>query len=618
MRLSLTARLTGAFTLVALVAAAAGVFQMFALKQVDTQYRDIIENIDQVSADTLQLESLINQKSASLWGYYIFSATEQRNQFEIAQHDMELVFKRLDAVTDPAAQTLVKNLANANQQLDKVAQLAFVNLASGERDKALVVLQTDGSTLVANMTPMTMQLRAKIGEAAAAQKKSAADAAYRARIVGYGGASIALAVAIIFGIILALGITRPIRQAAGAARQLAEGDLTFQLKALKGTDERADLINGVNRAVQSLRQLLEGVEQSTSAVLAATESLATSAEQAAGGVSGAALVAHEVAQGATEQGAAVDEMRRTMEELRQTIHQIAEGAGQTSAEVTEASELLAEMVAAIDGMAASAGQVAAGSTRAAATARDGAQVVTRAAEGMGRVQAAVGESAQSIKEMEQLSSKVGDITRVITEIAANTSLLSLNAAIEAARAGEQGRGFAVVADAVRQLAEQSAESAKEIAALVGSIQACTAQAAKAMARGMTEVESGVTLTGDAGKALQGIVKMAEEAAREVSTIAEAAQAVRSNASSVVKAFDSVAAVTEESTAATEEMAAGANQVSASTERVAEISQQNNGAAESVSAAVAELNASTEQVAAAAQQLGQVAGELKSQISRFKL
>lgn len=90
----------------------------------------------------------------------------------------------------------------------------------------------------------------------------------------------------------------------------------------------------------------------------------------------------------------------------------------------------------------------------------------------------VGSVTENIKQMEQLTSMISGFANIIAGISNKTNMLSLNAAIEAARAGEQGKGFAVVAGEVRNLAEQSAKSSKEIAETVDAVQSFSANMGK--------------------------------------------------------------------------------------------------------------------------------------------
>src|SRR5690606_17940812 len=118
----------------------------------------------------------------------------------------------------------------------------------------------------------------------------------------------------------------------------------------------------------------------------------------------------------------------------------------------------------------------------------GGQAVTDTVNQMSSIQSSVSESNRMISSLSERSTEVGTILNVITGIAEQTHLLSLNAASEAARAGEHGRGFAVVAGEVRKLAEQSQQSATGIFNIIQGIQQATESSVSIMAKVTEDVK----------------------------------------------------------------------------------------------------------------------------------
>lgn len=423
----------------------------------------------------------------------------------------------------------------------------------------------------------------------------------------------------VVAIVITRGVVRPINLVNAQLKELAagEGDLTKQLQ-VASRDEVGDLAGTFNSFLGTMRGMLRQVRDSSAVVASSAEQLNATTEQVAQAAQGVAQAVSQVAQGASVQSKSVAQSTQVVEQLRAAISQIAAGAQEQARNAQETSDVVGQMASAINDVASKARNVLESSREANESAQNGEQVVEKTISGMERIRASVLGSAGRIRELGQLSTQIGEITQVITDIADQTNLLALNAAIEAARAGEHGKGFAVVAEEVRKLAERSSKSAKEIAALIRSIQDGTSEAVRAMEQGTLEVEAGSRLAGEAGRALQTILGSVERTMQDVGLITAAAEQIAASSCEVVREVDSVAAITEENTASTEQMAAGSDEVTRSIEGIAAISEENAAASEEVSASVEEMNASTEEIASSARSLAATAQDLQSRIGRFKL
>ncbi|MBN1395285.1 MAG: Cache 3/Cache 2 fusion domain-containing protein [Pirellulales bacterium] len=272
-------------------------------------------------------------------------------------------------------------------------------------------------------------------------------------------------------------------------RSAAKGDLTKSV-TVEGNEPVDELASGIAQMLGDLAEIIGQVSDSTAHFHEVSRVIAEGSQQ--------------LALGAQNQSASVEEITASIEGLTHSIEEVKDNAAAANRVAAEAN---------------------------------------RFAEQGGL---AVRKSIDAMKLIQTSSEKIGEITKVISDIAGQTNLLALNAAIEAARAGEHGMGFAVVADEVRKLAERSNQAAGEISALIKE----SAQ----------RVAEGAELSGQTGEALRKIVEGVETTAARIAEIATATAEQAAAAREVSHAIQSIAQVTEQSAAGSEEMASGSEQL----------------------------------------------------------
>lgn len=271
----------------------------------------------------------------------------------------------------------------------------------------------------------------------------------------------------------------------------------------------------------------------------------------------------------------IDKMHRSIVQVAEATNRIASSATELSATSEQLAQTaegqntrMIQSASAVEEMTMTAGEVARNSNEAAQiahetseTAKDGHEVMNQTVTGMQQVSEAVGHSANIIMTLGKSSDQIGEIVRVIEDIADQTNLLALNAAIEAARAGEQGRGFAVVADEVRKLAERTTKATKEIGDMIRQIQIDTKSAVASMEEGTVRVTGGVELANKTGEALTKIQAMVQNTASMIQQIAGAAEEQSTATRQIAGDLEAVAQASREASTGVSESAKASHDLS---------------------------------------------------------
>ena len=173
------------------------------------------------------------------------------------------------------------------------------------------------------------------------------------------------------------------------------------------------------------------------------------------------------------------------------------------------------------------------------TALKGGEAVETTVGGILQIRETVSETARKVKRLAEASQEISKIVSLISQIASRTNLLALNASIQAARAGEAGRGFAIVADEVRQLADRSARSLKEIEQIVLQIQSETGSVMTAMEEGIQQVIAVTEQSEQAKKSLEDIIQVANRIDTLVRSISADTVKQQENSRDVTQVMESV-------------------------------------------------------------------------------
>ncbi|MFA6851193.1 MAG: methyl-accepting chemotaxis protein [Selenomonadaceae bacterium] len=377
-------------------------------------------------------------------------------------------------------------------------------------------------------------------------------------------ALIAILLGVGIGILTIKQIGNRLKMVVDFLLHLSDGDFSVNVpeKSLQDRSEFGILSHSVDKMSRSVRKLIQQILNTAEQMAASSQELTASAEQSAQSATQVAESTTHVADSSTKQlklvehtGSVVIEMSKGIDTVTKNIQTVNESSKKTSS-----------------------------------TALEGTKAIKTTIEQMERIDEKTKNAAEVINALNGYSKEIDKIVGMISAIAEQTNLLALNAAIEAARAGDAGRGFSVVAEEVRKLAEQSAQSTKEIVDLIKNVQINTEKAVSYMDENKKEVQSGQEFANSAGESFDHIFTMITEIGNGIEEIARSTTILDTGTKRVV---ESAGNIDKESRKAADET-------------------------QTISAATEEQSASMEEIAGASTHLAKMAEDLQNTVRKFKV
>lgn len=501
--MKIRARILSSFLIVAFIAGVIGVQGVFNINKISKLDTELYEKM------TEPLGELINVSNAfstiRVYVRDILLEDDPQNIPEIA-NKIKDKSNEFDSSLDKVSKTV---LTNEGQEVikdikaSKVKCMDVINEAvqlklQNEREKAKQLLSSDGKIVLnelnSNIDKFT-KLKLNIAKETSDNNSKIATNTTTITIIIL---IIGIIMAVLIGLLISSSISKPVRKIIGIADKVADGDFDINID-INSKDE-------IGLLATSFRKMTDRLNSTMCTINAAAEQVAAGSKQ----VSDSSIA---LSQGAMEQASSIEELTASIEEISAQTKMNADNA-------------------------ANANEIA---TSAKVNAEDGYEQMK--------------EMQRAVDEINNASTSIYKIIKVIDEIAFQTNILALNAAVEAARAGQQGKGFAVVAEEVRNLAARSAKAAKETADMIeGSIK---------------KAEAGTKMANRTSEALNRIVEDTIKVADFINQIAIASNEQAEGIDQINQGVMQVSTVVQTNSATAEESAAASEELASQAEMLKE-------------------------------------------------
>ncbi len=368
-----------------------------------------------------------------------------------------------------------------------------------------------------------------------------------------------IAVCAILAPIIATSIVRAVEAGTKAVKQVAAGQLTYEIDGafLHRKDVIGDLCRAVDSMKNELRYIITDINTHTQTLLDSADTLDNNAQSTLSTVDGVERAVNDIADGANSQ--ARDAVKAT-----ENVSIMGDMLEATNSEIERLTYNTSIM-------------------------KESSERATQSLAELKKINDQVMEAIEQISEQtnrtNESSQKIKGATDMISGIADETNLLSLNASIEAARAGEQGRGFAVVANEIQHLAEQTGETTDSIGVMIGDLIEDSENAVETMYMVKSIVEEQSRNVEEVQSIVEAVIDAVEASVKSIASIQEQSAQLNEAKDEIITVVESLSAIAEENAASTQETSAATAEVANSFGEVTEAADRLKTVADNISETV---------------------------------
>lgn len=567
------------------------------------QYRSLAAQLERLSS--MNAAVLIIQRDVLLH----VTASDEVKMDEIESRTQELMrqinesLSQIEGKISPADRSLFTEARGAYAAFEKVTKDIISLSRQNTNILSTRISLSEGKPLQDKCVALLADLSDQLRNQLTVDKEEGYDSFVRAYWIILGVSVVGVTVGLVLALIVSRQITGPIHRAVMLADAVTHGDLTVRL-GNKCKDEIGKLSTALDTVTESLMEIVLGIRNTSQTITSSASEMASTSEQVLT-LSAMTMGKAQTVAGATEQMTAnVNSMAGAAEEMSVNISSISAATEELSVNVGTISSAAEQTSRNVHNVANSVQDMSGSIKEIADQARDGSQIANKAADLATR-------TTNTMSELNVAATEISKVTEMIKTIALQTNLLALNATIEASSAGEAGKGFAVVANEIKELANQSARAAEDIAGKIADVQESTSDAVNAIGKVAEVIE---TMNASSVRITESVEKQNRSAGIISDNVSEASRGVEHIARSIAE----VAKGAVDMSRNVGQAAAGARDMSQSAGESAKVTQEIAANIQGFSCATKENTTSAERVNQTARTLTNLAVELEKSVNRFKV